>query len=261
MVNNDSDEQLGALLDSALATHLGSDRIDVAALAAGSRRRARRIRSRRNALIGAGAALLVAIPVGYQVISPEPHGPAGSTGSDSAALLPSGAAEGLPNSMALPAAELPKGLVLRSQRPLPAGSAAADGVTCPAQGPTTGPRSGRQWRWGTQTGAAEALSVTVTLTRWRGRTEGAEAFGALTHGSGQDGCRWDDPQVLRHGVTIAGAQESWAETSGRGTPARARTLIRVGELIAAVDVHSPAGVEASAALADRLATAEAKRLS
>jgi hypothetical protein len=261
VADNDSDEQLGALLDSALRTHQPSDHVDVAALAAGSRRRARQIRSRRTGLIGAAAALLVAVPVGYQVLAPNPHG---SAGSESAALLPSGAAHGIPNSMALSPAELPKGLTLTSQGALPAGSAPASGLACRSKAIAgSQPLSGRQWRWGS---SADGTAVTLTISRWAGGT-GKKVFADLAAGIGQGRCHWADPQVLRHDAAIAATDDTWASKSDqtdqpdqRGV-GRAHTLIRVADLIAAVDVRDLAGAEAAAEVADRLAATEAKHLS
>ena len=84
MVDDDSDEMLGARLDAALRSDLDVGPVDVATLLEGSRHRARRVRTRRIAAMTTAAVTVLAVPVGYEVMNP------GSwSDSQPAAMLPS----------------------------------------------------------------------------------------------------------------------------------------------------------------------------
>lgn len=78
-------DDLAALLGDALHADLSSDRVDVPSLLDGSRRRARRVRSRRVATAAGAALLVVAVPTGFQVLDPQRGAVA-----PPAALLPGG---------------------------------------------------------------------------------------------------------------------------------------------------------------------------
>jgi hypothetical protein len=280
VVDNDSDEQLGALLESTLRTHLGTDQVDARALIRGSRRRAKRVRSQRIAALTTAAVLVVAVPVGYEVISPDPHGvaqPAAMLPSNQAALTPGGAhptqrstspqspsgsagadpARAIPDSLAFGAAELPSGLTLYWASGPSAGSPTVNGQDCQAADASSSrPITGRQWLWSTNSGKLTDLGVTLTVTSWAPGS-GSRALADLIHNTGA--CRWSDPQQVR-AFTASDSDQSWASTSSRGQLHYARSVIRVGDVIAGIEVQHPDGTKAAAVLADHLARIEAKQL-
>jgi hypothetical protein len=263
VVADDSDERLGALLDAALPSRLGVDQVDARALLRGSRRRARQIRTQRIAALSAAAVLVVAVPVGYEVISPSS---ATSVQSGSTALLPSRSASRgalgpdrtISDALAFTAEELPRGLTLYwASAPSTGSPTTVNGQNCQLTEPAgRRPISGRQWLWSTNTGKLNDLGVTLTVTRWASGT-GAQALAELAADTGS--CRWSNPQVERS-FGAAHTDGTWASTSSGGGLNYARSIIRVGDLIAGVEVQDPNGVAAAAVLADHLARIEAGRL-
>lgn len=229
MVDNGSDEQLGVLLDSALRGGLRDGQVDVGALTQGSRQRARQIRHRRVAAVSGIAALVVAVPVGYQVISDHPNG---STHADTAALIPSGAAR-LP--AAFTAAELPAGMTLASTSKTVDGP--VPGLSCDWP---RAPKAGQRWVWKGSNGA----TVTLTVTRW---ASAAPVLNDVVKGAA---CQWSEPPVNEARGTIDGS-DYWA--AGVGTSLRA--LLRSGNSIAGIQVTGLS----STTLAE-LARTEADRL-
>src|SRR3954466_13006644 len=71
MADDNSDDGLGARLDSALRSGLELGSVDVATLLEGSRHRARQVRFRRIASVTAAAVIAVAFPVGYETPTPD----------------------------------------------------------------------------------------------------------------------------------------------------------------------------------------------
>jgi hypothetical protein len=266
VVDNGPDEQLGAMLQTALQAQLSSDDVDVRSLLRGSRRRSRRVRTQRLSLLAAAAVLVVAVPAGYEVIAPSSGK---SAQSQSAALLPSSSAAGHdegdkpsaastnPDYMAFTSEELPNGLTLYWASGMSNGSATVNGQDCQHVDPTgERPIEGRQWLWTTNTGQLSDLGVTLTVTHWSAGTA-AEALSELADDTGY--CHWSDPQVERSSK-VKQADGTWASTSSSHGLHYARTVIRVGDVIAGVEVQNPKGVKDAAVLADDLARIEASRL-
>ncbi|GLY14013.1 hypothetical protein LWF15_03060 [Kineosporia rhizophila] len=257
MTEQGADAELAARLDVALHERLSESSVDVAALAAGSRRRSRRVRSQRlGAAVGA-LAVLVAVPVGWQLATAEQ-----STDSVSAVLLPKHeqrAAAEVPESLGFSASELPPGVSLTGAA---AGASSGsvdpelvDGLSC--AGPTGTAQPGvtdnaqqREWRWSGDT------EVSLTVTRWPSTDAAADALTGLTTGIG--GCSWNQPvEVLPHEVT--GSEQTWAGSSTADGRAVVRMLVRVNELVAGVQVAG-SDEETAAELADSLATIEVEKL-
>jgi hypothetical protein len=263
----DDDEVLGARLYSALRPGPADQPVDVQALLEGSHRRVRQVRHRRMAAVVAAGALVLAVPVGYEVTHP-----GASNIPQPAALIPSGTASGpvggarsspvrsppgrtIPDSLAVTAAQLPPGLVpeldLTSVN-LPT----VAGQQCQSQDAVSArPLAGRQWTWTDGTGRTTALTVSLTVTRWPAGA-GRQAFADLVEDRGF--CRWTDPQTIR--PFPMAADDSWASTSTVATLRYARSVVRDGDVIAGVEVQDSAGTRAAAALADGLATDVSQRL-
>jgi len=287
MVDNDSDEALGSRLDSALRTGLDLKHVDVATLVEGSQRRARRIRTRRMATLAAAAVLVLAVPVGYEVINPGP-----GSGSQSAAMLPSSSRPGatkaaeqinrrpnptaipsaaapaaassaasskagasIPDAFAFTAAELPAGLVLDGSTKK-VGDLVVDGQDCGGTDKVTQPVVARQWVWSSNRGKADELTVNLTVTAWEAGAA-APAFAAATDATGN--CRWEDPQTLRVLPGVS-ADETWASTSDVPGDLCGRAVLRIGDGIVGIEVVDPTSVVTAAALADKLAGIQADRL-
>jgi hypothetical protein len=206
MVDDDSDEMLGARLDSALRTRLDLDQVDVGTLLQGSRRRARRVRTQRIAAVAAASVLVVALPVGYEVLNP-----AGRGSAPPAALLPSGSRPPVtrpggpinqPNPTAVPSAVPPSGNGFASATIVPTsipetfvsipGDELPAGVSFDRTVPNTGqvqvagqqcgrlasdqpqpvrPVDGRQWVWSAGSAEADALSTAFYLLGRDGAAE------------------------------------------------------------------------------------------
>ena len=288
MVDDDSDEMLGARLDSALRSGLALAEVDVESLVVGSRRRARRVRSRRIAGAVTTTALVVGVPVGYEVVHP---GAAGT--APPAALLPShpgvtdlirptarpnpviapsavppteadtsltysskgqAAPTAIPELFAFTAAELPPGLTLQ-RRSAADGGLLVDGQIC--SGPERPrPAVGRQWIWSTDPGQADDLSVSLTVTAWAAG-QAATAFATVVEPTGN--CTWKDPQTPRVLPEMA-AERSWASTSDVKGEHYARAVVQVGDGIVGVQVRHPKTVAAATEIADRLAKVQVSRL-
>jgi hypothetical protein len=277
VVPNDSDEEFGALLNSALRADLEPIQVDVAALVTGSRHRARRLRARRIAAVSVAAVLAVGVPAGIEIFRPAAgQGPP-------AALLPSHHYSGAhpPRGMQTIAppvpvvtpgsAELPQGLILREKTDMAQMTglpelAVVGGQECRPS--ITGPhavRNGtfvpgivsRQWIWSAAPSGPTALTVNLILTRWPGQAGAAARFHELTNDSGP--CAWSRPQTVTQ-FTAAGSDQSWSATSSGDAGNYGRAVARVGDLIAGVEVQDPAGSPAALALAQRLAEREVEHL-
>jgi hypothetical protein len=303
MVHNDSDEELAARLDSALRTDLGLTSVDVGALLEGSRRRARRVRSQRIAAIAAAAALVVAVPVSYELIRPE------GQVVQPAAMLPSGsltempwsaqptptrpvtpvsipsaqpstpvpieskvtskprasmkatdsAVYPIPDSVAFTAAELPDGLTLNFDAASPKQPTVIGQICDPGNPDGARPITGRQWSWVDGSGKMTSTSVSLIVTGWKGGT-GKVAFEQLVADTGY--CRWLDPQTAVAFSTTA-SDQSWSGTSvssANSSLKYGRAVVRLGDLIAGVQVQDASGTGAAVKLAQSLAVASCKHL-
>jgi len=266
MVHDDSDEELGVRLDIALKAGLESTRVDIDELLSGSHRRAHRLRSQRIAGAALAAVLIIGLPAGFEIIHPTAgaSGPpamlssAGSAGSGArptrtqALRTVAELAQFAPSAMALPS-----GLTLTTTTAVgPAGGRSiVAGQECPSTGSGARP-SRRQWIWETSGGASTDLRVTLTVADW----PAAAASPAVSRLSGAaGGCRWLEPQTVQP-FTLATAQQAWSSSSGQGDRFYGRTVIRVGDLTAGIEVRDPAGRVAALTLAQRLAATEAERL-
>lgn len=257
MAEQGADDELAARLDVALQERLGESSVDVKALAAGSRRRARRVRSQRVGALTGALALLIAVPVGWQLATAERP-----TDMQGAVLLPKQehrAADEVPESVGFTESELPPGSTLTG-----AGAGASsgsvdpelvDGLNC--AGPTGAAKPGatdnaqqREWRW---SGDAE---VSLTVTRWGSTDAAADALTTLSNGTG--GCSWKEP-VEPAAQEISGSDQTWASTSTSDGHSVARVLVRVDELVAGVQVADQ-DPETAAELAGSLATTEVQKL-
>jgi hypothetical protein len=302
MVHNDSDEELAARLDSALRAGLSVNHVDVAALLAGSRRRARRLRSQRVIAMAAAAAMLVAVPVGYEVIRPNPTGLA-----QPAALLPSAlptlrpstlrptasapptplvvdlppnpvprksrltstpetslkvtgsAVYPIPDSLAFTAAELPADLkldldVAGAKQPTVSGQGCDPGNPKAAR-----PITGRQWSWVDSSGKMTSTTVNLVVTGWKTGV-GRQAFDELVADTGH--CVWVDRQT-KVDFSSAQSDQSWSGTSITSTDTvlkYGRAVVRLGDVIAGVEVQDAGGTAAAVKLAQRLALASCQHL-
>jgi hypothetical protein len=293
MVDDDSDEMLGARLDSALRTRLDLDQVDVGTLLQGSRRRARRVRTQRIAAVAAASVLVVALPVGYEVINP-----AGRGSAPPAALLPSSSRPPVthpagpinqPNPTAVPSPVPPSGTGFASATTVPTsipetfvsipGDELPAGVSFDRTVPNTGqvqvagqqcgrlasdqpqqvrPVDGRQWMWSAGSAKADVLSISLTVTSWA-EGESATAFKQAVAGTGN--CRWTDPQKPRAPSPPGSlGSQSWGSTSSSGDRHYARTLVRIGNGIIGIEVTDPAGSGPAADLADRLMRLQVARM-
>jgi hypothetical protein len=303
MVHDDSDEELAARLDSALQADLGSTRVDVAALLDGSRRRARRVRSQRFAAMAAVAALVVAVPVSYEVIRPERNRtvqPAAMLPSSSLTAMPwsdrptpdptrtpeavdslpstpvpidskltskprvtlkttGSTIYQIPDSVAFTAAELPDGLTLNFDG-AGAKQPTVDGQVCdPGNPQALRPITGRQWSWVDSCGSMTSTTVNLIVTGWKTGTVKV-AFGELVANTGY--CQWLDPQTVVDFSTPA-SDQSWSGTSTSSTdrPLKyGRAVIRIGDLIAGVEVQDANGTDVAVKLAEKLAVDSCRHL-
>jgi hypothetical protein len=304
MVHNDSDEELAARLDSALRSGLGATSVDVGALLDGSRRRARRVRSQRIAAIAAAGALVVAVPVSYEVIRPERNQVV-----QPAAMLPSGsltempwsaqptpprpvtpvsipsaqpstpvpinskatskpqasskvigsAVYQIPDSVAFTAAELPDGLTLSFDGASPRQPTVIGQGCDPGNPDGARPIAGRQWSWVDGSGKMTSTSVSLIVTGWKSGT-GRVAFDQFVADTGY--CRWVDPQTAVDFSTTA-SDQTWSGTSvssANSSLKYGRAVVRLGDLIAGVQVQDASGTGAAVKLAQSLAVASCKHL-
>ncbi|HST83295.1 MAG TPA: hypothetical protein VLL08_16280 [Kineosporiaceae bacterium] len=281
---NDSDEMLGERLDSALRAGLGHHRVDVESLLHGSQRRAKRVRTQRIAAVVAAAALVVAVPVGYEVVNPGPgavappavlipsssrpaatHDGRPTARPDPAAVpsaVPPSAEDGqspIPDAFAFTAAELPPGLEVNSgsqQVNLPL----VEGLPCagPQNRPT--PAAGRRWLWSAAPGTADELSVSLTVTGWAtGKASAAFADTVKAARSCPDG---DSIDLSSPAVVVPGGPEGqvWAATSEAGGRHYSRALVQIGDKIVGVQVQHPKSVAAATELANKLVGLQIVRL-
>ena len=237
-------------LSEALRSELADSPVDASGLVEGTHRQVRRVRQRRAGGLAAVVALVLAVPVGYEVAHPE-----STSESTPAALLPGQSPSPvatLPRSLAFSASELPRGLSLDlslvSDR-LPVVS----GQQCGA-GAGTRPRTGRQWSW--SHGSANVTAGSVDLVVPRGK-DSAAAFAQMVSDTGV--CRWTAAPAQRE-FTAPGADTSWAATTEFSTLHYGRAVVRVGNLIAGVEVQSPAGTTQALTTAENLASSLTPRL-
>ncbi|MBT0771341.1 hypothetical protein KIH74_20555 [Kineosporia sp. J2-2] len=261
MTEHGADDELAARLDVALHERLDDTTVDVAALAAGGRRRARHVRTQRlGAAVGA-LAVLIAVPVGWQLASADRP-----TDVQSAALLPrqqEQAAEGVPESVGFTAGELPAGSTL-SGAAAGASSGSVDpalvaGLNCASSGPSgtaaaqpgsTDNAQQREWRW------SGSSDVALTVTRWASTDAAADALTTLAGDTGN--CTWNDPvDILR--TEVEGSQQTWAAASTTDGRSVVRVVVRVDELVAGVQVVGTDQEDATE-LAETLAAAEVQKL-
>jgi hypothetical protein len=260
------DDELAHRLDGALRSGLAGGPVDAQALLAGSHRRATRVRQRRLAGVGAAVALVLAVPVGYEVMHPGasdtappaallPSSPATTAGSTGRPTGPRPSPVAIPGSLSLTAAELPAGL--KPELDLKgANVATVPGQQCQSLAAAgLRPVAGRQWTWTDGSGRTTALTVSLIVTRWAPGT-GTTAFDDLAADTGY--CRWSDPQALRP-FAPSGVDDAWAATSSFSTLRYGRAAIRIGDLIAAVEVQHPGGVKVAAELAEQLVTDVSRR--
>jgi hypothetical protein len=249
------DDELGERLGRALHDHLGDDRgapVDLPALIEGSRGRARQLRQRRIGLAVAGAVLVVAVPLAAEVISsPQASPPAAVISSAAPAPL-------LPGSLAFTSAELPAGL---TEQPVPepaAGLPLVTGLACPERAPGGArPRIARQWSWGQAAAGRAGVRVTLTVSDWDRSAAAAAAVNDLAAGSGP--CRFSPQPASSSGALPAGAQ-LWTTTALQGSGSVSWAVVRVGGLVAGIEVRDPRSRTAGD-LTGVLAGVAAKRLS
>jgi hypothetical protein len=303
MVHDDPDDELAARLDSALRTGLGSTSVDVVALLDGSRRRARRVRSQRLAAVVAAAVLVVAVPLSYEVIRPDPNGvvqPAALMPSSSLTQLPDSglpaaaptqtpspiavrpttpvpistsvttksrpptkatlsAGYRIPDSVAFSAAELPDGSKLNLDLDTGTKTPTSMGQVCDPGNPKGArPITSRQWGWAVGD-AMTATTVNLVVTGWKSGT-GKLAFDQLVTDTGF--CQWDDPQTeVDFSTTLS--DQSWSGTSVSSVNSSlkyGRAVVRLGDVIAAVEVQDASGTDVALKLADRLAVVSCRHL-
>jgi hypothetical protein len=243
-------DPLEARLSEALRSGLADSPVDAPSLLDGAHRRVRRVRQRRMAAGAAAVALVLAVPVGYEIVHPET-----TKYGTQAAMIPGRSPSPLatlPDSLAFRSAELPAGvrrdLSLVSERvPVVSGQQCAD-----SPGPR--PVTGRQWNWSSGDTNAASVAVNLTVTRW---ADASSAFTELVADTGL--CRWTDAPTS-HAFTARGAAASWAGTSEFSTLHYGRAVVRVGNLLAGVEVQSPAGTQAALTTAEQLAEALTPRL-
>jgi hypothetical protein len=285
---NDSDEMLGARLDSALRAGLGDHRVDVESLVHGSRRRARRVRSQRIAAVVAVSALVVAVPVGYEVVNPGP----GAT-APPAVLLPSssrpavtqggrptarpdpgavpspvppsvedrtstqseGSRTAIPDAFAFTAAELPAGLVLNSGS-RKASAALVEGLPCADPQNQLKPVASGRWVWSGAPASVE-LSVSLTVTRWAPGTA-TTAFADTVRAA--QSCSDGDSSGVPSSLPGGSDGQVWASTSKAEGRYYSRALVQIGNKIVGVQVQHPKSVAAATELANQLVGFQIVRL-
>jgi hypothetical protein len=254
MVPNDSDEQLGARLDSALRASLGSDQVDVDRLLVGSRGRAHRLRTQRISLVVAAAVLMIGVPAGLELSRPN-----GGEGPPAVMLGNASSATSAPGSSRFLPGELPAGLKLvaqseRAELPIVAGQSCD-----PGSAPT--PLAGRQWAWQSRDDATHGLGVQLTVSKWTPGTA-ARPFDDLVQGTG--GCTWTTPQTMEKFTDSRGlklSDETWSTSSVKDGVGYGRAVVRVGDWIAGVEVRDPRGRASAVQLAQELAGRQARRYS
>jgi hypothetical protein len=275
------DDELGERLGRALHADLAQP-VDVPRLIEGSRSRARQIRHRRIGLATAGVVMLVAVPLGAELISsPDAEGPSAvlSSGqpnprtSRTIAPLPSprtGAVPyRLPDTLAFRAAELPREVELtppdRGSAGQNTGLPLVNGQTCRSITPADPlPLSTRQWIWSDPGTGGRDLRITLTVTAWD-RGEGATAFSDLVTGTGR--CTFSSPQEVTTTALYPGVQ-SWLGTGpgsgpGTGSPpgsSSSRVVVRHGDLIAGIEVHGATGAVSAQNLSRVLGGIAAQRI-
>ncbi len=241
-MSTDSDDQLGARLDTALRAGLASDDVDVERLLTGSRRRAGRIRNRRISAGVAAAVVLIGVPAGVEILRP-------SDGVDPSAVL-LGSAE-VPAGFGLSASELPAGLALVADRR----SSTLPVVTGPNCRPGDHQETaGRQWVW--RSSGNSAISVRLTVTHWKAGAA-PRRLGALSQARD---CAVAGAQPAAFPGGPSGlVDQTWSASPPEDDAGSGRAAVRVGDWITGVEVLDPAGPAAAVALAQKLALAQVNR--
>jgi hypothetical protein len=98
--------------------------------------------------------------------------------------------------------------------------------------------------------------VNLIITAWSSGT-GDEAFDELVADTGY--CHWLDPQT-EGSFSSALSDQSWSGTSTNSSLNYGRAVIRIGDVIAGVEVQDADGTEAAARVADQLGIVISKRL-
>jgi hypothetical protein len=160
----------------------------------------------------------------------------------------------IPDEFAFTTAELPPGLTSEEASGA-AGAELVDGPDCAGAPPGASPAAARRWVWSTGSGAADGLSVSLTVTGWR-EGEAAPAFTAAIAAAGR--CTRDNPHGP-HALPPVSAGQSWAATSELDGRHYVRALVQFEDGVVEVQVQSQKGVEA-AKLVDKLVLIQADRL-
>jgi hypothetical protein len=250
---DDSGDGLGRQLGTALAD-LGSSEVDAQALLRRSTRRAQVVRGRRVVAVGVAGALLIALPLGYEIASrPDADPPV-------AALVPSdrptSRTPGYPRRTIPDTIRLPEGglgsPLFRAGDVQDAAQPPVAGQTCDwvAAGKPAGPVAARTWTFDNGPAGAGPTVATVTVTGW-GPGQAERAFPQVRSGSGA--CRWNAPQRIL-GSPFTGGDEAWQGVSGPDSPAGyARTVVRKGSVIIGVEVRDAKGLDEAILTAGSLA--------
>jgi len=260
MTEKGADDELASRLDVALHDRLDDTSVDVGALAAGGRRRARRLRSQRLGAAAAALAVLIAVPAGWQLATAQRP-----TDMQGAVLLPKQedrAADEVPDSVAFSLSELPPDSTLTGAA-AGASSGSVDpklvaGLNCvgASGSAATDPDAAdnaqqREWRWSSSTN-----DISLIVTRWADTGAATSALTALATDTST--CTWNDPvEVIAYDVL--GADQTWVGSTTSNGESVVRMIVRVNELIAGVQV-SGTDEEALTELADSLATSEVDKL-
>lgn len=260
MTEHGAEDELAARLDVALHERLDETSVDVGALAAGSRRRARRVRAQRRAAVAGLLAVVIAVPVGWELATAQRP-----TDIQGAVLLPKQedrAADPVPDSVAFDLSELPPDSTLTG-----AAAGASSGSVDPALvaglncvGPsgeaatdTAAADNAQQrvWRW-----SGGTSDISLTVTRWADTAAAADALTGLA--ANTSGCTWNEP-VSATPYEVLDADQTWLGISTANGESVVRMVVRVDELIAGVQVTGT-DEEALTELADSLATSEVEKL-
>jgi hypothetical protein len=219
------------------------------------------VRSQRIAAIATAGATVLAVPVGYEVAHPQPAAisrPAALAPSSRAAT-PGRSATGpsIPDSVALSAADLPRDVKLNldltsSDQPL------VSGQECKARAGAVGPRpvAGRQWSWDDRSGGITGTRVDLIITDWRGGA-GEQVFDELETDNGY--CRWSQPVKYREFTAPLG-DDSYSCTSTKAVLNYGRSVVRLGNVIAGVEVQQAGGTAEAVSTAEELAIKVSERL-
>lgn len=258
-------------LRAALHEGLDGDPVPTAALVAGARTGAARIRRRRRAVAaGVTALVVVAVPAGLNVLdrgagpgpthvaSPPPStetSPAPSPSGLPTELVSLAAPDAFPDDARLQPGDFDRPLELLLDLGDYADVPVVSGQEC-AAGPGGRPSAGRVWSWAEErSNALDQLQVHLTLTGWAGGG-GSAALADVVGDAGR--CRWSDP-VSEVDVAELPGDGRWAGQSRDTRPPRGYAVVQLGDVLVAVTVHHPDGAAAAVAEAKRLVVLAAAR--